>query len=228
MAESAFRFENLVSGVCLDLACGTGISTEAAVSVVHDAEWFAVDQCSEMLAVAEAKPGLRKVDFVQASAESLPFPDKTFDWVLCNIAYHWLPPAACVEMHRVLRPDGRLSLMVPLVAPAGGKSGNDWLAAVLMRFSRTVSSRRSQGLTLPQLRLELSDFQIEREEIVDIDEQFPSKHALLEALVSRSSMAAIFGDHADDVSRILEREERSEEGELCFRWKIGFIEARRK
>lgn len=52
--------------------------------------------------------------FLQASAEKLPFRDQSFDCVCSmGVIHHTPDPAAAVlEIHRVLRPGGRLILMV--------------------------------------------------------------------------------------------------------------------
>jgi ubiquinone/menaquinone biosynthesis C-methylase UbiE len=212
---------------CLDLACGTGISTEVAVAARPEAEWFALDGSAGMLRFARAKESLRSVRFVHASADRTPFADHSFDGILCSIAYHWLPPAALPEIRRLLKPGGRLSLMVPLIAPAGKEAGNLWLGTILMRFARFVTARRSQGLTLPALKAELHDFHLDRAEVVDFTEEFASGRELLRTIESRSSLAAIFGPHAPEVRQHLAAEDHSTTGPLRFCWKIANVEARR-
>jgi SAM-dependent methyltransferase len=60
-------------GRCLDVGCGTGISTE----VVSELGWSAigVDLSADMLEVARG----RGLEVVQGSADALPFGDETFD-----------------------------------------------------------------------------------------------------------------------------------------------------
>lgn len=99
----------------LDVACGTGAAARAA------AEWVgptgsvaAVDRNDGMLEVArEAAADLRPaIDWRQADATDLPFADETFDVVFCQQGLQSVPDraAAIREMHRVLRPGGRLAL----------------------------------------------------------------------------------------------------------------------
>ncbi len=229
MTANAPRFENRAfRASCLDLACGTGISTETARTVAPEADWYGVDQSLGMLRQAEAKPSLRGVRFIHCAAEQTPFPDGKFDWILCNIAYHWLPRSMPREIQRLLKPAGRLSMMVPLLAPAGTENGNFWLGCLLMRFSRMITARRSQGLTLPALEAELRDFHLDRAEIVDIDEEFTSFRELLDALASRSSLQAIFGEHAGEVRNLLAGEDHSAPLLVRFRWKVAIVEARKK
>src|SRR4029077_11954364 len=50
---------------------------------------------------------------VQGDSERLPFPDGAFDFVTCANSFHHYPhqDRAVAEMHRVLRPGGRLLLI---------------------------------------------------------------------------------------------------------------------
>jgi ubiquinone/menaquinone biosynthesis C-methylase UbiE len=210
----------------LDLACGTGLATEVACTHRPDVEWYGLDVSAEMLAVARAKPALRSVQFVQSPAEHTPFPDATFDWIMCNIAYHWLHPRVLLEIRRLLASQGRLSLMVPLVTPSGDGTGNQWLHKLLIRFRDGVASRRSQGLTLSALERELAGFQLEHTQIYRVSETFETARELLDVLVSRGSFSAIFGDHADDVQQHLLFARNLDAGPLEFIWHVGLVEAR--
>jgi SAM-dependent methyltransferase len=88
----------------LDVACGPGIVTAALEREGLLA--FGVDLTREMLREAVSAGGR----FVQGDSGRLPFPQSTFDAVVCRNALHHLsdPPLAIREMSRVLRPGGRL------------------------------------------------------------------------------------------------------------------------
>lgn len=60
----------------LDVGCGTGISTSCWS--VNDAT--GIDPSSGLLAIAKEK--YPHPSFIQGNAETLPFPDKHFDWVV--------------------------------------------------------------------------------------------------------------------------------------------------
>lgn len=109
--ELVFLLLDVMAGEkALDVGCGTGNYTiELAL---RRADIIGIDRSEEMLNFARQKvkgKGL-KVTFQVADAESLPFPDSTFDIVISNGLLCFLrgPDKALVEMRRVLRPGGRL------------------------------------------------------------------------------------------------------------------------
>jgi SAM-dependent methyltransferase len=56
---------------------------------------------------------------VFADAKALPFPDRSYDWILLlDVLEHLEEPVACLnEIHRVLVPGGQLALQVPFLYP---------------------------------------------------------------------------------------------------------------
>ena len=102
----------------LDVGCGTGTLTIAARKRVGSTGSVdGVDASPEMIARARGKAlrGGLSVTFEIAAAQSLPFPDATFDVVLCSLAVHHLPQdaqaPALAEMRRVLKPGGRVLIV---------------------------------------------------------------------------------------------------------------------
>ena len=100
----------------LDVACGTGIVVREVLPVVGSSGRVAgVDFSPAMLAVARTRvPGGAPVEWYEASAEALPFPDAAFDLVLCQQGLQFFPdkPGAIREFRRVLAPGGRVALSV--------------------------------------------------------------------------------------------------------------------
>jgi SAM-dependent methyltransferase len=72
-----------------------------------------VDNNPGMLAVASAR-SRQEVRWQEADAQMLPFPDRSFDRVICQFGLQYFPDrlAAMREMHRVLRPGGRAVVSV--------------------------------------------------------------------------------------------------------------------
>jgi ubiquinone/menaquinone biosynthesis C-methylase UbiE len=102
----------------LDVGCGTGtLLIEAATRVVPSGSMQGIDRSPEMLAHARRKAAAQGVtaNFVEGSANRLPFPDASFDVVLCTLMLHHLPAlmqmATIGEMRRVLRPGGRMVIV---------------------------------------------------------------------------------------------------------------------
>ena len=110
----------------LDLGCGDG-QLSARIAAMG-AEVTGVDASPQMAAAARAR-GIRADE---ASAESLPYPDHSFDAVFSNAVLHWVrdQDAMLEEVRRVLRPGGRL------VAEMGGH-GN--IAAVRVALSAVLA-----------------------------------------------------------------------------------------
>jgi methionine biosynthesis protein MetW len=98
-------------GRLLDVGCSHG-AVPAALQDRFD-EVHGIDANPEGLALAEAR-GVR-VQQANFEREPLPYADETFDAVLClEVIEHVLdPPALVREIHRVLRPAGRIYLSTP-------------------------------------------------------------------------------------------------------------------
>ncbi len=99
-------------GVTLEVAIGTGLNLPHYPT---DLNLTGLDLSSDMLALARArarKSG-RAVELLEADAQVLPFPDESFDTVLCTYALCSVPDDARVvsEMRRVLKNGGRLILV---------------------------------------------------------------------------------------------------------------------
>jgi SAM-dependent methyltransferase len=92
----------------LDLAAGTGKLTRALAPT--GAALVAVEPVVEMRAkIAETLP---EVEVLAGTAEAIPLADAAVDAVTVGQAFHWFRgDEALVEIHRVLRPDGRLGLI---------------------------------------------------------------------------------------------------------------------
>jgi len=101
----------------LDVACGTGLMSEAATRLTRGQVTLAgVDPSPGMSARARAKLPL---EFHEGVAESLPVPDAGFDFVMMGYALRHVADwnRAFREFARVLRPGGRV-LVLEITRPA--------------------------------------------------------------------------------------------------------------
>jgi len=121
----------------LDVAAGSGQpSLTIAPRIQPGGTILGVDFSPEMVAVAERharKAGATNVSFRTMDAEQLELPDASFDAVTCACGIIFFPDAnrALAEMRRVLKPGGRLAVVVwdepsksPFVTVGGGALGH--------------------------------------------------------------------------------------------------------
>jgi ubiquinone/menaquinone biosynthesis C-methylase UbiE len=71
--------------LALDVACGTGQSTLAALELADYA--VGLDNSAEMLAEAHMDDRIR---YIHGAAEHIPFRDRRFDLIAVAMAFHWL------------------------------------------------------------------------------------------------------------------------------------------
>jgi ubiquinone/menaquinone biosynthesis C-methylase UbiE len=104
----------------VDIACGTGIVARiAAARVGPTGVVVGVDLNPGMLSVARSGALMESqasapLQWQEANADKLPFPDESFDIVYCQLGLQFFAnrAAAVREMRRVLAAGGRLALMV--------------------------------------------------------------------------------------------------------------------
>ena len=102
----------------LDTACGTGlVSLQAAACVGTPGYVLGTDISGRMVDAARgraAAAGLGPVHFERMDSEALALPDASFDLGYCALGLMYMPDPlqAMREMHRVLRPGGRVALAV--------------------------------------------------------------------------------------------------------------------
>ena len=100
------------AGETLEVGFGTGLNLPHYPDGVN---LIGVDLSPDMLALARARADRigRTVGLIEADAMDLPFPDESFDTVVCTYVLCSVPDdgLAVSEMRRVLRPGGRLILV---------------------------------------------------------------------------------------------------------------------
>lgn len=92
----------------VDLGAGTGKFT--AYLVKTGADVIAIEPVAQMR--EKLTTALPSVEAHAGTAEAIPLPDASVDAVTCAQAFHWFAtPAALKEIHRVLKPGGKLGLI---------------------------------------------------------------------------------------------------------------------
>jgi SAM-dependent methyltransferase len=106
----------------IDLGAGTGKFTRLLVQT--GATVVAVEPLDAMR--AELAAGMPGVHAIAGTAQAMNIPDGSSDAVLCAQAFHWFADdAAIVEIHRVLKREGRLGLVWNV-----RDESVDWVAAI--------------------------------------------------------------------------------------------------
>lgn len=99
-------------GDVLEVAVGTARNL---AFYPDDVRLTGLDFSPAMLALARTRAAElgRGIDLREGDAQALPFPDESFDTVVCTLGLCGFPDerAAIAEMHRVLRPQGTLLLL---------------------------------------------------------------------------------------------------------------------
>jgi SAM-dependent methyltransferase len=123
-----------VQGEVLDVGCGTGALTFVIAKSQAVSKIVAMDLSEGFLAYARSTTDDSRISFQQGDAQSLPFPDASFDSCLALLVMAFIPdaPKAAREMRRVTRPGGVVA--TAMWDNAGGNDLNQslWDAAITL------------------------------------------------------------------------------------------------
>ncbi|MFZ1752565.1 MAG: class I SAM-dependent methyltransferase [Caldilineaceae bacterium] len=201
----------------LDVACGTGTVTHQAAQIVGPSgQVVGLDIDAEALAVARSVNGQNggaTIEWREASADSLPYADGSFDVVTCQFGAMFFPDrvAALKEMGRVLAKGGRLALTT--WGPLERNLGN---AAMAQAWGERVGAEQAAKLQPPHSFNDPAEMrrllQAAGFEQIDVQVQvgrarFPSPQALVcgyGALAGLEADVAMRDNLCADVARLLE------------------------
>jgi ubiquinone/menaquinone biosynthesis C-methylase UbiE len=166
------RYSNRIAGRMLDLAgvrsddrlldLGTGTGLLARMAASRGANAIGIDHSAGMLEQAQARAGQdgvgSRTQFLAMDAEALEFQDEAFDVTVSLFVLRHLPNpvAAAREMHRTLKPGGRLVTSIgsrpSLFSASGLSAASDRVQGMLGRLLLAPGSLReflrNKGLQL--------------------------------------------------------------------------------
>jgi ubiquinone/menaquinone biosynthesis C-methylase UbiE len=106
---SQFSFLSL-----LDIGCGSGEMLAMLKKQYPAVEAYGIDLSDQM--IVQAKMHLDpSIQLQTGDVENMPWPENKFDLLVCNASFHHYPNPikSLTEMHRVLKPGGRLVIADP-------------------------------------------------------------------------------------------------------------------
>jgi ubiquinone/menaquinone biosynthesis C-methylase UbiE len=162
LAALTARAARIAPKRALDLGAGGGHVAYALAGV--SGAVAAVDLSADMLAVVAAaeRRGLGNVETVQASAESLPFPDACFDFIASRFsAHHWRDARAGLRQARRVLRAGAPAVFIDIVSPADPALDTHLQAIELLR---DVSHVRDYNLAEWGAMLSDAGFSVESRE----------------------------------------------------------------
>lgn len=154
VTEAIVEAAQIVPGLrALDIACGPG---EPSISIAGllkgSGQVVGVDMAAAPLEVARErarKRGLDNVEYLQADVHALPFANESFERVTSRLGVMFFGDVAkaLAEMHRVLKPEGRIALLA-------------WGAMEQPYFELTIGTVRKvrPGLEIPEAARQMFKF----------------------------------------------------------------------
>lgn len=123
----------------LDVASGTGEPGLTIAAMLKSGKVIITDISEKMLLVAREKAtekGLANIETVSCDVCEMPFADNHFDAISCRFGFMFFPDMlmAAKEMHRVLKPGGKLSTAV-----WDGPEKNFWVTAIMGVISTNMA-----------------------------------------------------------------------------------------
>ena len=171
--------------------------TEALCAAIHDAAIIATDLNAPMLEQAAQRISSPHVRFLEADAQNLPFPDASFDLVVCQFGIMFFPDRVRgnAEARRVLRGEGRYMLVIwnnverNLATRTAGRAVADLFPGEELRFYERVPFRYHDVGQIEHdlLAAGFNDIEIET---IELRSRAPSAHEAAIALVQGTPMRA--------------------------------------
>jgi ubiquinone/menaquinone biosynthesis C-methylase UbiE len=211
----------------LETAAGTGVVTESLSIAIPNAEIIATDLNPPMLEQAAQRITSPNVRFEVADAQDLPFPDASFDLVVCQFGVMFFPDKVRgnAEARRVLCEGGRYLLVIwdqverNLATMTAGRAVAQLFPGEEMRFYERVPFRYHDVGQIEQDLLAAGFTDIEYE-TVELRSRAASARDAAIALVQGTPMRSDI--EAIDPGRLAEATDAAEQALRRFEGPDGF------
>lgn len=150
----------------LDLGCGTG--KYAKIFAPYSKEYFALDISKEQLKLAKRNiKGIKKINFIESSAEDIPLPDNSVDvvfssWVISVIQGRRNKKKALDEIKRVLDKGGKT-----FIVENDSKGELEDIRRHPKKTQKEIDWMKKQGLKLKRMKtyFKFKDFETAKQVI---------------------------------------------------------------
>jgi len=217
----------------LDIGCGTGYLTGLIQNKFSNSQLSALDCAEGMLDQAKAK--YSDVLFTQGDAESLPYPDQSFNLVASSTTYQWITNLnqAFLEVNRVLKGDGQFVFSL-----FTGQTLCELREAYSKAFNEVYPNQTiplHPFISMTQLIKELQPFQtisLQKEIITSFVTSFESLLRLIKSWGAQSAqenrLAGLGNRRLLQLTEANYKRFASEKGELPLTWEIQYAKVRKK
>jgi ubiquinone/menaquinone biosynthesis C-methylase UbiE len=171
----------------LDVACGTGLSTQALLDIAQHV--YGTDTSEEMLKHARQAD---KINYSVAVAEQQPFPDQAFDLITVCSGVHWFNiDAFLAEASRILKSRGWLILYDNffLSEMKGIAEFRSWFPEVYLE--KFPSPARNNNYNWNSEHLNLKNFTLQKEEVFNNEISFLKEELILYFTTQSNISAAV-------------------------------------
>jgi ubiquinone/menaquinone biosynthesis C-methylase UbiE len=186
----------------LDIACGTGIVARLAAAAVGPiGRVVGVDLNPQMLDEARSHA---PIEWIQASADSIPLPAGSFDLVLCQQGLQFFPdrPAALLEARRLLAERGTVVISVWRDLGAGFQALAEALGRYVGPEAGAALSRGPASLRDPaelSKLVELAGFTDVALSVIVDDARFPSAEQFVLRYLAATPLGSTLASADEDV-----------------------------
>jgi len=153
LAAPFLAFAGVASGErVLDVGCGTGSLTFLLAQRPELEAIAGIDYAAPYIEHATRRNTDPRVSFRVGDAAALPFPDASFDRVLCQLVLHFVPEPerAVAEMRRVARPGATVAAAV--WDARGGLLAHRLFHDTAAALDPAAAARRARAFTRPMTR----------------------------------------------------------------------------
>ncbi|HEV2689407.1 MAG TPA: class I SAM-dependent methyltransferase [Bryobacteraceae bacterium] len=190
----------------LDVACGTGALTEAILFGAQPSAVDAIDRSPAYLEYARGHISDQRVRFEEGSAESLPYPDSSFDIAISGLVLNFIDARRAVaEQRRVTKPGGTIAAYIWDYADGYEYARLFWDAAIAVDSAAAAYDPRvlfslCQGAGLGGLFRENGLTEVETTHL-DATASLPHFDAYWQALDARQGSTAEYLSRIGDATR---------------------------